>query len=102
MEFHSEKLRRIHESVRTDAARACIEQADHLLAQMNNFEDPLDAVKESRMWISSAMAFDKAAADGDVAQMRKDLDAKLGRAAAGERIAARRAAGNVLPIRGGS
>lgn len=86
----------IRAGMRTDEAKACIDIAD----EVYDASDPI-MVNAARGWITTAAALDKAKDDGDIADA---LDKARKKGAVSKKLdeAKRVAAGNVLPIRGGT
>lgn len=103
MEFFDDNMRRIHDAMVTDGARAAVIKADVLVRAASNEGGAfaLDLVKESRQWIATACALDKQAADGEIAKLRDKINAKIGRRKAGDDLDDLLAQRNVLPMRGG-
>lgn len=95
--FASEQIRRIHDGMRTDGAKAAAIEADRIYAQAPSLDNPVHGWTEARQWIAQGLAIDKASADGDIAEMAKKFARKEQRAAAARELAA-----NVVSIERGA
>lgn len=102
-DFKHPQLATIHGQVVTEGARAAVVFADRVAVMHEGDPDSaIECIKEARQWISTAMALDKAAADGVIKDLKDKIDEKLKRRDAADKLAERRRAGsdNVVPMRG--
>lgn len=77
----------------TEDGKACVDIAEKMYGSAEE-----DASKEARQWIALALACDKAAADGDIADLKAKAAAKAQTDGLAERMK-KAAGGNVVAIR---
>lgn len=101
-DFKHPQFATIHGQVVTEGARAAVVFADRVATMYGGDVEVVECIKEARQWISTAMALDKAAADGVIKDLKDKIDEKLKRRDAADKLAERRRAGsdNVVPMRG--
>lgn len=90
--FESDALRRMHDAMRSEPAKAAVEHADKIAAGAVGGVDPSESQKEARQWVALGLSFDKASADADIAKWIAKLEAKEAKKKAAEELAALRRA----------
>lgn len=98
-EWASPMFQRIHEQVRTDGARACVELADDIYRQAAHLDNPAHGWTEARHYVAQALAIDKAEADREIKAMGERFLRKAARRNAADQLAASIESGRTAPPR---